>query len=266
MTCCTPLLQRLVSPHNLMLLPPSYMSTVPLSPEEHQNSRVLQPKTSNISAQQAGMYGMAFAGSAVSPKLQIQPLNSRVSPAQTPTSLSDTAFELHSSQHFADVTSSAAGRVSEYAQLAHCLSIPGQIDLHDHGTLDGSTPEGAQAISTPRQVHNQDRVGGSEQSVIDASTDSHLPGMAPLGDGNGAAGCVNDQLANVTEASRPTNSEGHGLRPPAAASALQGQPPQPPITSTCLTSLVSPSPSLSGSGLSHSIWPRRCRQLCLRSC
>lgn len=61
-------------------------------------------------------------------------------------------------------------------------------------------------------------------------------------------------------------SAGPALRPLAAASALQGAPPQPPITSTCLTSLVSPSPSLSGSGLSHSTWPKRCRQICLRSC
>ena len=140
-----------------MLLPPTYMSTAPLTPEEHQKSRVLQPKTSNISAQQAGMYGMAFADSAASPKLQVQPCNSTMSPAQTPTSLSDTAFELHSSQDFGDVVSSAVERVPEDAHLAHCLSIPGQIDLHEHGTIDGSVSEGAQAISTPRQVQIQDR-------------------------------------------------------------------------------------------------------------
>ena len=157
MTCCTPQLQRLILLHNLMLLPPSPISTAPLSPEEHQKSRVLQPKTSNISAQQAGMYGMAFAGSAVSPKLQVQPFKSTMSSAQTPTSLSDTAFELHSSQDFRDVASSAAERVLEDAHMAHCLSIPGQVDLHEHGTVDGSMSEGAQAISTPRQVQIQDR-------------------------------------------------------------------------------------------------------------
>ncbi len=140
-----------------MLLPPSYMSTAPLGSEEHQKSRVLQPKTSNISAQQAGMYGMGLADSAASPKLQVQPFKSTTSPAQTPMSLSDTAFELHSTQDFGDVASSAVDRVPEDAHLAHCLSIPGQIDLHEHGTGNGGILEGAQAISTPRQVQIQDR-------------------------------------------------------------------------------------------------------------
>ncbi|KAL0022454.1 hypothetical protein WJX79_002592 [Trebouxia sp. C0005] len=99
--------------------------------------------------------------------------------------------------------------------------------------------EGAQAISTPRQVQIQDRAEGSQQPVIDASADSLSPGMAPLGDVNGATGCMSDQLADVTEASCPTKSEGPPLRPHAAASALQGGVPQPPITSTCLTSLES---------------------------
>jgi hypothetical protein len=157
MTCCTPQLQRTVLLHNLMLLPPSYMSTAPLGSEEHQKSRVLQPKTSNISAQQAGMYGMGLADSAASPKLQVQPFKSTTSPAQTPMSLSDTAFELHSTQDFGDVASSAVDRVPEDAHLAHCLSIPGQIDLHEHGTGNGGILEGAQAISTPRQVQIQDR-------------------------------------------------------------------------------------------------------------
>ncbi len=152
MTCCTPQLQCPVLLHNLMLLPPSHMSTAPLSSEEHQKSRVLQPKTSNISAQQPGMYGMVLPDSAASPKLQVQPFKSMMSPAQTPMSLSDTAFELHSSQDFGDVASSAVDRVPEEAHLAHCLSIPGQINLHEHGTVDGSVSEGAQTISTPRQV------------------------------------------------------------------------------------------------------------------
>lgn len=51
------------------------------------------------------------------------------------------------------------------------------------------------------------RVGGSQQSAIDALVDSHLPGMAPLGDVTGAAECMNDH-AHVPEASRPTKSEG----------------------------------------------------------
>ncbi|KAL0022453.1 hypothetical protein WJX79_002592 [Trebouxia sp. C0005] len=68
--------------------------------------------------------------------------------------------------------------------------------------------EGAQAISTPRQVQIQDRAEGSQQPVIDASADSLSPGMAPLGDVNGATGCMSDQLADVTEASCPTKSEG----------------------------------------------------------
>lgn len=157
MTCCTPQLQRPVLLHNLMLLPPSYMSTAPLSSEEHQKSRVLQPKTSNISAQQAGMYGMVLADSAASPKFLVQPFKSITSPAQTPASLSDTAFELHSSQDFGDVAGPGAEGVSEDAHLAHCFSIPGQIDLHEHGTGIGGISEGAQAISTPRQVQIQDR-------------------------------------------------------------------------------------------------------------
>ena len=140
-----------------MLLPPLHTSAVPLDPEEHPKSRVLQPKTSNISAQQAGIYGMAFVDSAVSPKLQFQPCNSTLSPAKAPTSLSDTAFELHSSEDFRDVASSAAEKVPEDVHLAHCLSIPGQVDLHEHNTVDGSMSEGAQAISTPRQVQIQDR-------------------------------------------------------------------------------------------------------------
>ncbi|DBA74244.1 TPA: Inositol polyphosphate phosphatase-like 1b [Trebouxia sp. C0004] len=191
-----------------MLVLPSYTSTAPHSPEEHQKLRILQPKTSNISVQKAGIYGMAFADSAVSPKLQIQPCNSIMPPAQTPMSLSDTAFELHSSQGFTDMASSAAERVSEDAHLMHCLSIPGQIDLHEHGTGDGSMSEGAQPIDTPRQVQIQDRVGGSQQSAIDALAEPPLPHMVPLGDANGAAGCVNDQLANVTEALCCPNSEG----------------------------------------------------------
>ena len=100
---------------------------------------------------------MVLADSAASPKLQVQPFKNTISPAQTPASLSDTAFELHSSQDFGDVASSAAEGVSEDAHLAHCLSIPGQIDLHEHGSGIGGTSEGAQAISTPRQVQIQDR-------------------------------------------------------------------------------------------------------------
>jgi len=87
---------------------------------------------------------MVLPDSAASPKLQVQPFKSM--------SLSDTAFELHSSQDFGDVASSAVDRVPEEAHLAHCLSIPGQINLHEHGTVDGSVSEGAQTISTPRQV------------------------------------------------------------------------------------------------------------------
>ena len=157
MTCCTPQLQCPVLLHNLMLPPPLHMSAAPFSPEEHQKPRVLQPKTSNIFSQQAGMYGMVFADSAVSPKLQVQPIKSTTSPAQTPTSLSDTAFELHSSQAFGDVASSAAEKVPEDAYLAHCLSIPGQVDLHEHSTVDGSMSEDTLAISTPRQIQIQDR-------------------------------------------------------------------------------------------------------------
>ncbi len=158
MTCCAPQLQCPVLLHNFMLLPPLYMSTPPPSSEEHQKSRVLQPKTSNISAQQTGMYCMVLADSAASPKLQVQPFKSTMSPAQTPMSLSDTAFELHSSQNFGDVASSAAEGVPEDSHLAHCLSIPGQIDLHEHGSGIGGTSEDAQAVSTPRQVQIQDRL------------------------------------------------------------------------------------------------------------
>ena len=53
------------------------------------------------------------------------------------------------------------------------------------------------------------RVGGSQQqSVIDASLDSLLPGMAPVGDVDGATGSMNDKLANVTEALCPPKPEG----------------------------------------------------------
>ncbi|KAL0055091.1 hypothetical protein WJX82_006902 [Trebouxia sp. C0006] len=120
-------------------------------------------------------------------------------------------------QAFGDVASSAVDRVPEDAHLAHCLSIPGQIDLHEHGTGNGGILEGAQAISTPRQVQIQDRVG--DQSVIDASVDSLLPGMAPVGDVDGATKCIHDQLADVTEASCPPKSEGP------VATSLPTRPP-----------------------------------------
>jgi len=52
------------------------------------------------------------------------------------------------------------------------------------------------------------RVGGSQQSAIDTSVEPLLPGMAPLVNVNGATGCINDHLANFTEASCPPKSEG----------------------------------------------------------
>ena len=67
--------------------------------------------------------------------------------------------------------------------------------------------ESNQTHST-QQVPAACRAEGSQQPVIDASADSLSPGMAPLGDVNGATGCMSDQLADVTEASCPTKSEG----------------------------------------------------------
>lgn len=57
-----------------------------------------------------------------------------------------------------------------------------------------------------QQVLAACRVG--DQSVIDASVDSLLPGMAPVGDVDGATKCIHDQLADVTEALCPPKSEG----------------------------------------------------------
>lgn len=132
-----------------------------LDSEEQQQSRVLQPKTSNISAHQAGMYGMALTGSAVSPKLQHQPVKTATSPAQQPMSLSDTAFELHSNQDWGNVAQSASEPDLGNMHLAHSLSIPGQVDsLEGNAAIASATEEvhSAEAVSTPRQVQmHEDR-------------------------------------------------------------------------------------------------------------
>lgn len=132
-----------------------------LDSEEQQQSRVLQPKTSNISAHLAGMYGTALTGSAISPKLQHQPVKTVPSPAQQPMSLSDTAFELHSSQDWGNVAQSASETDLGDMHLAHSLSIPGQVDtLEGNAAIASATEEvqSAEAVSTPRQVQmHEDR-------------------------------------------------------------------------------------------------------------
>ena len=131
-----------------------------LDSEEQQKSRVLQPKT-NISAHQAGMYGTALTGTAVSPKLQHQPVKTATSPAQPPMSLSDTAFELHSSHDWGDVAQSASETDLGNMHLAHSLSIPGQVDAHEGNAAIARVTEevhSAEAVSTPRQVQmHEDR-------------------------------------------------------------------------------------------------------------
>lgn len=108
---------------------PQPMPKVPasFSSEGQHNSRVLQPKVSNIVPQQAGMYGTAFAAPAVISKVQCQPVQAMGSGAGTYASLSDTAEPQNIEEN-----AGVASPVPQDNPLAHALSIPGQVDVDEH--------------------------------------------------------------------------------------------------------------------------------------
>ncbi len=134
MSCCTQPTQ-LSQLHKSMLSQPVFRTPLSFDTEGQQISRVLQPKMSNVAPEQAGMYGTAYSVSAVTSKALSQPVKAaRPFEAEMPTSLSDTAFELHDNMNAGDESGPAAAlnNSSEDSHPARTLSIPGQVELHEY--------------------------------------------------------------------------------------------------------------------------------------
>ena len=110
---------------------------------DNHTSRVLQPKVSNVVQQQAGAHSLAYVGSAVTNKAASQPLQSRSNVPGTHTSLAAESQSAFCSPEIQSEVSPKASATSDGMQQAQHLSIPGQVELHQHalaGLEDAQRP------------------------------------------------------------------------------------------------------------------------------